>query len=294
MRSQDNGSDDGMGSYHLVDGWGASYPETTGYIIPTLIAAGEHLEWHEPNDRAIRAAEWLLTIQRPDGGWQGGRIGEDRPSIVFNTAQVLRGLLAAHALSKREEFLHAAVRGAGWITSVQGTDGAWRMHNFLGAARVYDAYVDAPLLMIHAITGDELYKRAAQRNLAWVLTQQFANGWFANCDNTIVHNDRPITHTIAYTIDGLLQCGIQLKEEPLESYWDIGSRGGRNRGQPLNIQYFLDDRVVPDEKNSLLQYSNPPQAWSKSSASRQRSRRMHPLESRAKDLGFSRGRQRKS
>ncbi len=32
-----------MGSYHLVDGWSASYPETTGYIIPTLFAAAEHL-----------------------------------------------------------------------------------------------------------------------------------------------------------------------------------------------------------------------------------------------------------
>src|SRR5262245_61279425 len=32
--AQDHGEDDGLGSYHLIDGWSASYPETTGYIIP--------------------------------------------------------------------------------------------------------------------------------------------------------------------------------------------------------------------------------------------------------------------
>ena len=29
--------------YSLVQGWGPSYPETTGYIVPTLLAAGERL-----------------------------------------------------------------------------------------------------------------------------------------------------------------------------------------------------------------------------------------------------------
>ena len=56
MHAQDQGRDDGVGSYHLVDGWSASYPETTGYIIPTLLAASGHLHWSEPKERALRAA----------------------------------------------------------------------------------------------------------------------------------------------------------------------------------------------------------------------------------------------
>ncbi len=215
MRAQGQNADGGMGSYHLVNGWGASYPETTGYLIPTLLAASEHLNWPEPTERAIRAAEWLLTIQRADGGWQGGRIGEGRPSIVFNTAQAIRGMLAAHNATKRDEFLVSATRAATWIIAVQEEDGAWRKHNFLGAARVYDAYVDAPLLKLHSLTGDDRFTVAAERNLAWILSQQQANGWFANCDNTIKHNDRPITHTLAYTIDGLIECGIAMGNERL-------------------------------------------------------------------------------
>ena len=161
MRAQDQGNDDGMGSYHLVDGWGASYPETTGYIIPTLFAAADHLQWDEPRQRAVRAADWLLSIQRADGGWQGGRIGEDRESVVFNSAQVIRGLLAAYDLTKREEFLTASKRAGAWIIGSQSRDGAWRHANFLGTARVYDTSVSAPILRLHRITGDERYRKAA-------------------------------------------------------------------------------------------------------------------------------------
>lgn len=207
MHAQDRCGGHGIGSFHLVSGWGAPYPETTGYLIPTLLDAARRLAWDAPAERAVRAAEWLLTIQRPDGGWQGGRVGEARPSIVFNTAQVVRGMLAAHAHTRRDEFLIAARRAADWMVEVQETDGSWRTHNFLGAARAYDTYVDAPLLALFTIGGEERYRQAAMRNLTWVLAQQRTNGWFANADNTIAHNDRPITHTIAYTIDGLLECG---------------------------------------------------------------------------------------
>lgn len=211
--AQDQGADAGIGSYHLVDGWSTSYPETTGYIIPTLLAAAEHLGSPEHAERAMRAAEWLLTIQREDGGWQGGRIGEDRLSIVFNTAQVIRGLVAAHAQAPRKDLLEAAIRAGEWLVSTQERTGHWRRHNFLGVARVYDTYVDVPLLRLHKVTGDERFKLAAERNLTWALSQRWANGWFSNCDNTIKHNERPITHTIAYTIDGFIDCGLSLGNE---------------------------------------------------------------------------------
>lgn len=213
IRAQDQGPDKGMGSYHLVHGWSPSYPETTGYIIPTLLAAADHLQWDEPRTRAIQAADWLLSIQHADGGWQGGRIGEGRDPVVFNTAQVIRGLLAVHDATGRAEFLSACTRAGEWILGSQSRDGAWRMENFLGSARVYDTYVSAPILRLHRITGEERYKKAAMMNLEWVLAQQWANGWFSNADNTTKHNDRPITHTIAYTIDGLIECAAHVRHD---------------------------------------------------------------------------------
>lgn len=236
LRAQSRGSDAGMGSFHLTQGWGASYPETTGYAIPSLFEVANALEWPAPRDSAIHAADWLLTIQHPDGGWQGGRAGEGRPSIVFNTAQVIRGMLAAYSHTKDERYLLAAQRAALWIVSVQDPDGAWRSSNFLGVARVYDTYVDAPLLRVHEITGNSPLKLSAEKNLRWVLQQQHANGWFANCDNTVRHNDRPITHTIAYTIDGLLECDIML---PDPGFGTAGSRASRE----LLHQFLSNDTL---------------------------------------------------
>ncbi len=212
--AQDHGSDQGMGSFHLLDGWGSSYPETTGYIIPSLLELADLHPREDLRTRALRAADWLLTIQQEDGGWQGGRIGEGRPSVVFNTAQVVRGLMAAEdAGGGRGAFGAAAERACNWIIQVQEADGSWAKHNFLGAARVYDAYVSAPLLHMAIRTGQEAYRTAALRNLAWVLGRQCANGWFRDADNTTKHNDRPITHTVAYTIDGLLESFLHTGDE---------------------------------------------------------------------------------
>ncbi|MCB0791131.1 MAG: hypothetical protein H6595_01095 [Flavobacteriales bacterium] len=212
-RAQDAGPDDGLGSYHLIDGWGPSYPETTGYIIPTLLDLAARPGGVDLAERADRAGRWLLGVQLPDGGWPGGRVGEGRPAVVFNTAQVVRGLLALYAYAKEQAYLDAAVRAGRWIVSVQEQDGSWRRHNFLSVGRTYDTYVDVPLLKLHAITGDARPRQAALTNLEWALGRQMANGWFADCDNTLRRNDRPITHTIAYTLDGALGCANLTGEE---------------------------------------------------------------------------------
>src|SRR5204863_3716181 len=107
----------------------------------------------------------------------------------------------------------AARQCCDWISGVQEADGSGAPHSFLGVARVYDAYVAAPLLHMHAITGEDRYRAAAARQLEWVFTRQRPNGWFADADNTLRHNDRPITHTIAYTIDGLIESHAFLRDE---------------------------------------------------------------------------------
>ena len=211
--AQDNGTDDGLGSYQVIKGWSASYPETTGYIIPTLLALAPRLQRPDLKDRAIRAGAWLLSIQRADGGWQGGRVDRPRPTIVFNTAQVIRGSVALAMSMNDDRYMEAAVRAADRIVAWQEADGSWREHNFLQRSRVYDSYVSAPLLRMAHITGNDAYRAAAVKNLEYVLSMQTRNGWFKDADNTIVHNDRPITHTIAYTLDGLLESYGSLRDE---------------------------------------------------------------------------------
>jgi len=90
-------------------GWLAPYPETTGYLIPTMLRYAETASDQESAERALRMAEWELTIQRKDGGFQGGTVGaEPVASSTFVTGQVLFGLVSIYRRFEDTRFLKAA------------------------------------------------------------------------------------------------------------------------------------------------------------------------------------------
>jgi hypothetical protein len=204
--AQDRSGAGGVASYEFY-GWTAGYPEVTGYIIPTMWDCRHRLDRPDLGERAIRMSDWELGIQSENGGWEGGVEGENQRPIVFNTGQVIRGLLATHAETGEPRYLDAVVRAADWITAVQEDDGSWTRANYRGLKRVYDSYVSAPLARAAAVTGNVRYTEAAIRNCEFVLRQQRETGWFDLCDNSPFFVDAPVTHAIGYTIDGLLETG---------------------------------------------------------------------------------------
>jgi len=214
VRSQQANTDGGMGSFHLINKWSSSYPETTGYIIPTLLNFGRKYDNDEVTGSAMKAAKFLLKIQKKSGGWQGGRVAENKPEIVFNTGQAIRGMMAAYNFSGEQKYLDAASAAGRWLSGIQNPEGYWKEFALMNQPRVYDTFVDAPLLELYGLTGEESLKNAAIRNLDWVVGEKMLeNGWFEDCDNTIRRNDKPILHTIAYTLDGLVDCGLMLADE---------------------------------------------------------------------------------
>ena len=66
--------------YSLIDGWAASYPETTGYIVATLIAVGQAYFQDQQIERARRMLDWLVSIQFAEGAFQGGMIDQNSAS----------------------------------------------------------------------------------------------------------------------------------------------------------------------------------------------------------------------
>jgi hypothetical protein len=204
--AQDRSGAGGVASYEFY-GWTAGYPEVTGYIIPTMWDCRHALDRPDLGDRAVRMADWELDIQQENGGWEGGVEGENQRPLVFNTGQVLRGLMRTHAETGERRYLDAAVRAADWIAGMQEEDGSWTRANYRGLKRVYDSYVSAPLARAAEVTGNVAYAETAIRNCEFVLRQQRESGWFDLCDNSPFFVDAPVTHAIGYTIDGLLETG---------------------------------------------------------------------------------------
>jgi hypothetical protein len=208
-RAQDATGDGGVsGRFHLRDGWTSSYPETTGYIIPTWLRIAEVLKQDRFVDRAERNVRFLLSIQLKSGAFPGREVAENltEPS-TFNTAQIIHGLLAWHCHTQDRHALEAASHAADWLVSVQDPDGAFRRHSYKDAPASYSAHASCWLAELGAHLHERRYLDAATRHLDWVL-QHFdsENAWFDLCGFDVREHAERLgsSHTIAYTIFGVL------------------------------------------------------------------------------------------
>lgn len=255
-RAQDvrDGAGDAGGvsaGWSFEDGWLPSYPETTGYIIETMLAAAKVLQRPELVARAQRMIDWELSIQLPDGAFPG-HFGEpgSRP-VIFNTGQIMHGMVAGATQLGRSECMAAAVRAGHWLAAQQDEDGCWRRFEHNDTPHVYNTRATWALLATGLIAGEPKLVSAARRQLDWALSQQTASGWFAT--NAFVPGRSPFTHTIAYAIRGLLESGVLLGDE---RYLNAALRAGAGMAAVQRHDGWLAgtyrDGWVPDASYACL------------------------------------------
>jgi hypothetical protein len=202
--------------FSLLTGWATSYPETSGYIVPTFIAEAETTGDHDLADRARRCLDWLVSIQFAEGGFQGGRIDQEpRVPVTFNTGQILLGL-AAGARFDRGRYLEPMRRAASWLRDSQDEDGCWRKHPTPFSApgeKAYETHVSWGLFEAARVAPDDGFGEAGLKQVRWALTKQRPNGWFeANC---LEEPEAPLTHTIGYVLRGVIEAYRWSKEPEL-------------------------------------------------------------------------------
>lgn len=192
-------------AFSLIFGWRPAYPETTGYIIGTLLAHAGRTGDERYVDHARTMGDWEIKVQSDDGGTMGGFVRpRPGPSIAFNTGMVLHGWLDLYESLGHERFLDAGRRAGDFLVRTQDFDGAWRgTHAHRGIAHAYKARVAWALLRLAESASENRYRDAAARNLEWVLERQRPNGWFECCE--FEPGALPNTHGIAYTLRGLLE-----------------------------------------------------------------------------------------
>ena len=216
-RAQDAMADGGVaGRWRLGAGWTSSYPETTGYLIPTFLELSRLDGFSEFHERARRAVEFLLRVQLPTGAFPAAEIAENttQPS-VFNSAQIICGLSAWHRATSDARALAAAFRAADWIVEAQDPDGAFRAYFYENIACTYAAHASCWMAELGTAHGIERYRESARRNLTWVLSQvDPKTGWFDLAGFAARHEAREaLTHTIAYTLWGVLLSSELLGDE---------------------------------------------------------------------------------
>jgi hypothetical protein len=220
-------------SYSPIFGWKPAYPETTGYIIPTLLKYHEKPEIRshfsekgiDLSQIAEKQAQWLCSLQLESGAFPGLLAGHTKPS-VFNTGMILFGLSAilntpsANFSPHSAQYLAAIGRAVNYLSISMDPDGIWRK----------DTYIVnfSPSYHIYALSGmlkglQTLETRKEnQLDLAHIKLQvqkallSYQMQWNINgtVQNWSFWQDKPAyTHTIGYTLAGMLDVSLSLNDE---------------------------------------------------------------------------------
>lgn len=168
-----------------------SYPEVSGYYIPTLMQWGFR-------DLALTYAKWLLSIQHPDGSWYDTA---GRDPYVFDTAQILKGLLAVrNCLDGADDAIR---KGANWILSNIQEDGrlttpsqkAWGEEGV--CSELIHLYCLSPLTEAAEVLGEPKYRAAAEK----------VADYYVQCHLPEIQEFGFLAHFYAYVMEAFCDIG---------------------------------------------------------------------------------------
>jgi len=250
-RAQDasTSADGGVAAwFDLRAGWSTSYPETTGYIVPTLLDYAERTGDEALRERAKRMLDWLVSIQFESGAFQGGIVGKEPClPVTFNTGQVLLGL-AAGVRVFGDEYLTALRKAADWLVDTQESDGSWLAYPSpftAPGAKTYEIQVAWGLLEAAQVTGEGRYAAAALANVDWALDHQQPNGWFQQCD--LWSHEKPLTHTLAYALRGVAEA---YRYSEASEYLVAACRTGDALLKTMDSDGFIAGRLDREWRNA--------------------------------------------
>ena len=155
--------------------------EVTGYLIPTLMEAGEI-------DLAKQYASFLAQVQQPNGSFTA----RDGKEYVFDSSQALRGLLSAS--KKWPNFKPFAVKTSDYMLSLIQENG--RVPSmYEGITENIHVFMLPVLVEAAQVLGEQKYFDAAKKSLTYYKNQPF------------ILNKDLLTHDLAYIIDGFIDMG---------------------------------------------------------------------------------------
>jgi len=246
-RAQDHGNDDGVSyGYSLKGGWRDSYVETSGYIATTFFTLAERLGDDDFRQRAIRIANWLCSVQNPDGSFSNHRFSGEQ-GIVFDTGQDLFGLIRAWRETGDDRYHNSAIRAGDWLVKVADDRGIWTRNTFNGIPHVYNSRTAWALLQLFEVTENAEYRRIACANLDWAVENE-SGGYFRNC--AFEKGQPPFTHNIAYAIRGLLESGYLID---VAKYRDVAQKAATAMLDHVDANGFIPGQI-DDRGNARASY----------------------------------------
>ncbi len=197
--------------------WSAPYPETTGYIIATLLDLAKYEKYNHLKKHAKEMADWIIELQAEDGGLPGGLYDSNgkMEKSIFNTAQMIIGLNAAYIFFNEKKYMEASAKAASWLKDVQEENGYWTKYHYQkDFFPSYYTRVAWPMLEAAKIIDDIDIENAALKTFDAIQSKKNKNKFVK--DAGFKSGSYAFLHTIAYTIRGFLE-GALINNR--EDYW---------------------------------------------------------------------------
>ena len=178
-----------------------SYPEVSGYYIPTLLRWGFR-------DLAVTYAEWLCSIQHEEGAWYDT---DDKEPYVFDTAQILKGLVDIYPI--KPEVKDSLIKGCEWLLGqiteegrlVTPSKAAWGNDGV--CSELIHLYCLSPLIDAAKLLDKPVYEKAARK---------VADYYISNYRDEIL-NFAFLSHFYSYVMEALCDIGeTELAKEAME------------------------------------------------------------------------------
>ena len=196
----------------LLGHWSESYPETTGYLIPTLISANRILDNLDLITICHEQIGYFKSLHLSNGAFKIEK-SVNKP-LVFDTAQILFGLIKYSDEFQTDEIHELINSSYQWLCDTLDSDGQFTHSNYVKNYNpAYYARIVWPMLMAE----NYLNQNHSDKTLAlynYLLSLHNANGTFSKC--SFDNQDTFFTHNLIYAYRGLWESSVLLNDSHIQ------------------------------------------------------------------------------
>ena len=197
-------------------GWTLAYPETTGYIIETLLDYDQLYPEMRLKEYALQAADWICGLQLNGGAFPGGLVNSKVPS-VFNTGQMIIGLICAYELTGNTKYYQAFKQAVYWLINNLEKDGSWTVGAYIkNYVPSYYTRVVWSVLWANKHIGDPNIQNKMKLALDFYRKRETEKRTVS--DLSFRKGQKAFTHTIAYTIRGFYESSLCINDSEINSF----------------------------------------------------------------------------
>ncbi|MCF6199020.1 MAG: hypothetical protein L3J67_06400 [Hyphomicrobiaceae bacterium] len=190
-------------AYRFARGWMSPYPETSGYIILTLLQLSSLYPERDDQNSALRLGDFLVDMQGIEGGFAGREVGVLNTPLIFDTGMILLGLNSLARQGEDRKYEAAARRAGDFLLDSMDDTGCFVRNLSNGIIHTYNVRAAWGLMALAQTTGEQKYADGALQNADWTLRQQRDNGFFKN--NIFKPGGKANLHGVSYVMRGLLE-----------------------------------------------------------------------------------------